>query len=177
MHFIKGFIRQVVGTIDARVSFEGIAIVVDHGTHYEIGGVSLPKDQVEYLQPVKACHVTLDLSKYQLTITCQGTRTPGAEKAPVDDLIVTQRIKLEVAMREMRKARAVFDQQSYLTKFEARAEMFRINHAHALRNNEPGYARKLIREFTSVVQSLILDVYEEKTAAAKRREFMVTFRT
>ena len=159
MHFIQGFIRQVVGTIDARVAFEGIAIVVDLGTHYDIGGVELPKDQVEYLQPVRASHVTLDLTKYQLTITSQGTRAP-IDKSPVDELIATQRYKLESAMREMRRARAVFDPQAYLTKFESRAEMFRINYVHALRNNETGYARKLMREFASLVQSMILDVYE-----------------
>lgn len=161
MHFIQGLIRKTVGTIDARVAFEGIAIVVDLGTHYDIGGVELPKDQVEYLQPVRASHVTLDLTKYQLTVTCQGVRAL-VDKSPVDDFITVQRGKLEAAMREMRRARAVFDPQTYLTKFESRAEIFRINYAHALRNNETGYARKLMREFASVVQSMILDVYDEK---------------
>lgn len=176
MHFIQGFIRKTVGTIDARVAFEGIAIVVDLGTHYSINGVELPKDQVEYLQPVNATRVTLDLSKYQLTITSQGTRAPAA-KSPVDEIVTTQRIKLEAAMREMRRARAVFDPQVYLTKFQDRADMFKVNYAHALRNNESGYARRLTREFAWMTQSLILDVYDEKTAAQRRREFSITFRT
>lgn len=176
MHFIQGFIRKTVGTIDARVAFEGIAIVVDLGTHYSINGVELPKDQVEYLQPVKATRVTLDLSKYHLTITSQGTRAP-VTKSPADDIITAQRIKLESAMREMRRARAVFDQQVYLTKFQDRVDMFKVNYAHALRNNELGQARKLARELASMTQSMILDIYDEKTAAQKRRELHVTFRT
>ena len=176
MHFIQGFIRKTVGTIDARVAFEGIAIVVDLGTHYAINGVELPKEQVEYLQPVNATHVTLDLTKYQLTITSQGTRAP-VTKSPADELIAAQRIKLESAMREMRRARAVFDPQVYLTMFQDRADMFKVNYAHALRNNESGCARRLTREFAWMTQSLILDVYDEKTAAQRRREFSITFRT
>ena len=173
MHFIKGHVHQLVGKIKAKVSFEGIAIVVDCGDYYMVGDTEIAKSQVDLVHPVKASKVTLDLSKYQITIA--ATKRPVRSTSAADQVIAKQQAMLTEAMREMRRARAVFSMPEFQAKFDQRAEFFKAEYRNAEHHQESHRLQQLSRDFVESTNSLILDVYESKTAAQLKRELIFDF--
>ena len=176
MHYVKGFIERTVGTIKAKLSFEGIAVVIDHGECYEIGGIAIPKSQITLLHPVKASKSTLDLSKYELTMYKAPAKAHQSD-SDASEIIAKRLARIEVAMREMRRARAIIDVDGIKHQFDEKSAFFKAVYEHALRNKETSLARQHARHFVEVTNSMMLDIYEAKTAAALRKELQAGFRT
>lgn len=173
MHYIKGFVRQAVGAIKAKIAFEGIAIVADRGEYYTINGIEIAKQDIELVHPVKASKITLDLSQYQIAISATPRRP--VQRSAADEVVAKQLDKLRNAMREMRRARAVFEPADFQAKFDHKAEFFKAEYVIAERYNEISTLRSLSRDFVERTNSLILDVYETKTSAQLKRELVISF--
>lgn len=168
--YIKGNLVHTVGNFTRYVPFDGIvdeADIVPIPGGYVVQNIALPADQVELIVSVNVTKANLKLSQFLPKST-----TAAATKTPEFELYLARlRERLTSAIREMRKAKAIFDGANILHRFDTAAEFAKATHAVALRAHDSGTCRDISMRMTGLSTGLCLEVYEAPSAKDLKLSF------
>ena len=167
--YVRFYINDKAGSIPFRKHYEGIvasADFIDDGEVFHILGLTVPMSQMELVADVNA--------KPNLVINERQTRTPKETEADrkiqaFQVYIDSRLVRVHETIREMRRARACFDPQAYLDRFNELAEFSLAAYKVHIKADETSVAKDVRQRFTGAVSSICLDIYNAPTRSQLKR--------
>ncbi len=167
--YVKFYVNSYAGDIQYRKYYEGIVAhqdFINDGDVYHTLGLIIPLSQMELVADVNA--------KPNLVINERQTRTVKETEADrkiqaFQEYIDSRLVRVHEAIREMRRARACFDPQAYLDRFNELAEFSLAAYKVYIKADETSAANDVRQRFTGAVSSICLDIYDAPTRSQLKR--------
>ncbi len=167
--YVRFYINDKAGSIPFRKHYEGIvatADFIDDGEVFHILGLTVPMSQMELIADVSAKpNLVIEFPTKKTVKETEADRNINNFKA----LIETRLIKIHEAIREMRKARACFDPDTYLDRFNEIAEFSLAAYKVLVNNDEYSAAGEVSQRFVGSAMSICLDIYDAPTRSQLKR--------
>jgi hypothetical protein len=167
--YVRFYTDSKVGDINFRKYHEGIVAhqdFIEDGEVFHILGLTVPMSHVELVADVTA--------KPNLVLEAPVKRTVKETEADrhinnFKGLIDARLIKVHEAIREMKRARACFDPDTYLDRFNEIAEFSLSAYKVFAKNEEYSAASDVSQRFVGSSMSICLDIYDAPTRAQLKR--------
>ena len=167
--YVRFYTDSKIGEIAYRKYHEGIVAhqdFINDGDVFHILGLTVPMSQVELVADVTA--------KPNLVLEAPVKKTPKETEADrqinnFKALIDVRLIKVHEAIREMKRARACFDPDTYLDRFNEIAEFSLAAYKVLVNGEEFSAASEVSQRFVGSAMSICLDIYDAPTRAQLKR--------